>query len=383
MKSAFALEPRWKGAPLVPVWRVTKGLEKEVGVSSSVSDLTGRELAEVLQQVDAVITTPSTTMIEAMLLGLPVAVLDYCNCPHYVQPAWRITAPEHIGAVLAELVDPPPPKMLWQDAVLHDSLECATPAAPRLRRLATDMMAAGRKAREEGRTVQFPHRMIKWEGSATALVEPGSRLSSLFPDCEEFSNPDFKAHQLEVVHLRRYARKLELQLGERRLGGNPDRMHEDSRIYRLIDHWNRAQETKAPVSPVAVWDVAIGGVVKKAILLQPPGELAFRTPSGTAGFFSAALAMHPDVWSNPESGGCQFVIRIDDRVVFGLGVNPVASESDRRWHELSVDVPFNPSGFHKIVIGSSSQGTQAFRWALWGEPRFVWREEKSSSGSPG
>ncbi|HEY1108960.1 MAG TPA: class I SAM-dependent methyltransferase, partial [Opitutaceae bacterium] len=150
LKDFFAANRALSGTPLQVEWRITKGLEAEVGVQSAVTDLSGRELSEVLQRVDAVISTPSTSMLEAMLLGLPVAVLDYCNAPHYVPAAWRITAAEQIQPTIAELIAPPAPKMLFQEGTLHDALECATPAAPRLLRLADEMLRRGQKAREAG-----------------------------------------------------------------------------------------------------------------------------------------------------------------------------------------------------------------------------------------
>ena len=133
LKALFAGTQTIDDVRIEPIWRVTKGLDAEIGVDCVISDLTGLAIGRRSPGVSMpVITTPSTAMLEAMLLGLPVAVLDYCNCPHYAQPAWRITAPEHIAPTLAEFVDPPEAKMLFQDTTLHDALECTTPrrAAP-------------------------------------------------------------------------------------------------------------------------------------------------------------------------------------------------------------------------------------------------------------
>jgi hypothetical protein len=47
----------------------------------------------VLASVDAVISTPSTAMLEGMLQGLPVAVLDFHNRPHYVPAANSVGVP--------------------------------------------------------------------------------------------------------------------------------------------------------------------------------------------------------------------------------------------------------------------------------------------------
>ncbi len=161
LKQFFADQQAIGGFGIQPVWRLTKGLNQELGVSAAANDLTGRELAEVLQTVDAVVTTPSTAMLEAMMLGLPVAILDYTNSPLYVAPAWHITARDHIPEVLRELSNPSAAKMLFQETTLHDCLECSTPATPRLIRVLLGMMECGRRAEETGNPLSFPARLLE------------------------------------------------------------------------------------------------------------------------------------------------------------------------------------------------------------------------------
>ena len=97
---------------LEPVWRLTFELEARLGVRNELSDDTGAELARMLGEVDALITTPSTCMLEGMLHSIPVALLDYHGCPSYVPAAWSITAPEFLDRVLPDLVSPPAVRLL-------------------------------------------------------------------------------------------------------------------------------------------------------------------------------------------------------------------------------------------------------------------------------
>ncbi len=180
LKTFFEQNPVLNGVTLEPIWRLTKGLDAEIGVSSQVSDLSGHEMANVLQQVDAVITTPSTVILEAMLFGLPVAVLDYCNTPHYVPTAWRITAPTHIADTVNELLDPPEPKLLFQETCLHDSLECDTPATPRLLRLMTEMVDHGLRCREAGSTLALPPAILQPQ-NVPAVKENRFQMDRLYP----------------------------------------------------------------------------------------------------------------------------------------------------------------------------------------------------------
>lgn len=114
------------------------------------------------------------------MLGLPVAVLDYGNAPHYVQPAWRITAREQMPEVLAELRNPSAAKMLFQETTLHDALECSTPATPRLIEVIGKMLQEAREAREQGRAVRFPEHILKAEGQH--VRENRFQLEALYSD---------------------------------------------------------------------------------------------------------------------------------------------------------------------------------------------------------
>jgi len=209
LKAALGRKPAAGAVKLELVWRLTQGLDQEIGVNPGESSLAKRDLLDVLQNVDAVITTPSTAMLEAMMLGLPVAVLDYCNTPHYVPPAWRITAAAHLAPTLAELVNPPAPKMLFQDTTLHDALDCTTPATPRLQQLALQMIALGQEARRAGRALEFPDRMVPADEPERARAEERFVLSELYPGQLQFALGEPRALQVEVGHLRQQAAELE------------------------------------------------------------------------------------------------------------------------------------------------------------------------------
>ena len=72
-----------------------------------------------------------------------------------------------------------------------------------------------------------------------------------------------------------------------------------------------------------------------------------------------------------ESGGCEFYVRVDGRVAFVLGIDPVRVPTDRRWHEITLDVPENANGRHEVSFETKPIGPIDFRWALWREPKFL------------
>jgi hypothetical protein len=171
-------------------------------------------LADTLESVDAVITTPSTVMLESMLQGVPVALLDYNNRPHYVPAAWTITAPDHMGEVIAQLVAPPHIRMIWQDTILHDNLECRSAATPRLAQLVQQMIAIVRQCRVNGEPVSFPGRILSDVFAGHHLPEERFDLARLYPDHPVFSQMDRAELQAALGHSRSQMDDLRQELAD-------------------------------------------------------------------------------------------------------------------------------------------------------------------------
>lgn len=180
-------------------WRITKGLHKQLNVQNTFTEATGKELHEALYHVDAVITTPSTTMLEGMLFGHPVALLNYHNTPMYVPAAWQISARDHIEPVLEGLRSAPLEYMLYQDYCLHDALACRTPALPRLVQLIETMIEIKRECDANGgRELTFPHRILDDPEEFVAWPSEQFDLGSLYPDHPVFGRRDLLAMQSEL-----------------------------------------------------------------------------------------------------------------------------------------------------------------------------------------
>lgn len=167
---------------LEPVWRLTGGLDAALGLGDAGNGVASRPVADVLTEVDAVITTPSTLILEGMLQGLPVAVLDYTNSPAYVPAAWSISDAGHLDRVVPELVAPPAARMLFQTTTLHDALECRSPAAPRMVELAEAMITQGESCRSADRPLAFPRRILPDAQAAPHLPERLAYDESLYPE---------------------------------------------------------------------------------------------------------------------------------------------------------------------------------------------------------
>ncbi|MDA7541444.1 hypothetical protein N8639_01245 [bacterium] len=113
-------------------WRLTGGLAEKLGVVNSFSNANGDEFHQQLKECDALITTPSTAILEGMSCGIPTAILEYNDCPQLTDSVWQIRTERHLKKVLNELLNPPESKLAQQDFVLHDTLECHSAASNRL-----------------------------------------------------------------------------------------------------------------------------------------------------------------------------------------------------------------------------------------------------------
>lgn len=195
------------------VWRVTRGLHERLGVANRLDDWGGRDLPEILQQCDAVITTPTTAMLEAMLMDRPVALLDYHNTPRYVPAAWNIYCREHIAGIVGEMFTRPARKLAFQDDILHDCLECRTSATPRMVALIEAMADVGRR-RKFGETAAIPQRVLE-----PGPIVPSGYLdmARLYPGHPVLDNPSLDL-QVELIHCRQALAQARAQLAERGAG---------------------------------------------------------------------------------------------------------------------------------------------------------------------
>lgn len=181
------------------IWRISKGLHRQLNVKNTFTSVSGEELHEILTQVDAVITTPSTVQLEAMLLGLPVVILNYHLVPLYTPAAWEIKCKQHILPVLNDLFSPPYERMIYQEFCLNDSLEAKSVALPRLIELIEKMIQIKIEydLSSEG-IIKFPNNLLDLGDDFFTLPHFKLDLSKLYPDHQVFKNQDVVFLQSEL-----------------------------------------------------------------------------------------------------------------------------------------------------------------------------------------
>ena len=192
-------KPIVNGRDIKVTWRLTDGLDEAIGIKTKSKDQKRLPLSSVIDSVDAVITTPSTILLESALKNRPVAILDFNNAPYYVGSAWMINAPSHLNRTLRDLADPPAAKMMFQENILQYQLRCCGgSAADRMITLIEAMVAEGIAANEQGRDIEMPLRIIGDELSGFCPRVTEYELREQYPENAVFQNQDLERMQLEL-----------------------------------------------------------------------------------------------------------------------------------------------------------------------------------------
>jgi hypothetical protein len=216
LKKTCQASPRLHDRRIEVVWRLTGDLHRKLAVENQLHDLGGQELCEILANVDAVITTPSTVMLEAMLAGVPVCLLDYTNSPRYVDAAWSISAPSQIRPVLEQLAAPSSQRLYLQQSILQDALQCRQSATHRMIRLIQEMIRIGHDCRAAGRPLEFPFRILPdpdaeeaWDQQAMFPERPAIPAGDNLDECLAVASEALRRADVLEPRVERLQRELE------------------------------------------------------------------------------------------------------------------------------------------------------------------------------
>jgi GT2 family glycosyltransferase len=136
--------------------------------------------------------------------------------------------------------------------------------------------------------------------------------------------------------------------------------------FDFIERREDARITDAAADAAAVWDVRLGDICSRALLLHPPATLTFELPDGGAGIISGAMALHPDVWT--RTGATAFELLIDGYPALRRVVDP-RQPSHRRWLHFEIDVAQSTTA-HVVALKTEALESRAHQWALWRSLRY-------------
>jgi len=198
------------------IWRVSREMAEAMGVVNLMRETSSVELTEVVERSDAVITTPSTAILETMILGRPVAALDYHNVPRFVPTAWTISARSHIAPVVAQLLEPDARRLAFQNDCLRDCLECEGPAAPRVAALIERMVTVARGVTAPvGDASGANGASANGSGADVSSTRGAPSLAELYPDQPIFAESDVQRLQVRLARAEKDRERLERELRRR------------------------------------------------------------------------------------------------------------------------------------------------------------------------
>ena len=346
------------------VWRIAADLAEDIGVKP---DIVGN-VSDVLASATALISLPSTCLLEGMHKGIPVAQLEYRSVPLYTATAWEVRCASHIPGVVHELLYPPPSKLAWQDACFADELESGSASG----RLADVIRSAlgrhdhyaigGQPIRIHGK---LDYRQIYSELSAFAMDDAAVLQYEL-----SAAYSALRQARTDKAQVRRECLEMAEAFAGKSIG--------QTRVYAFLDQLGNCKARMQPPHMAVEVSCTIDGRVARTLMLHPPGEAIFSVPTGAAGRLTFAVSLNPAVWNNAESGACCFVVMADGQVIFDVTIDQYANPADRRWHWFDLPVPGTPAGAHNVTLSTRGVGGDAFRWALWRNPVFLWDEAEDS-----
>ncbi len=197
------------------IWRLRKTMDKELAVEDNNGSVYGRTLTEILPHMDAVISQPSTVVLEPMLLNIPTALLDYQNAPRYIHAVWHINSGAVIEKTIEKMLNPEPYALLYQDELLHNQLECGSPAKPRLIKLIQSMADIAKDARSKGSVANFPYRIIPRNENGKSFNPSPYDYENLFPSHPVFSQSDTNKLKIELAYTKQELEKAKKELSAR------------------------------------------------------------------------------------------------------------------------------------------------------------------------
>ena len=350
-----------------PVWRIAADLAEELGVKPVMRG----SLSAALRAASALITFPSTCALEGMLKGLPVAQVDYRPVPSYVASAWEIRSAEHIPNVIQELLYPPPAKLAYQDSCLADELEIGD-ASERLAEVI-------RQALSRRDAYEVPAMPVTDSGSGRLdYRQIHSELSAFAAAPTALIQYELDAAYATIKRLKKEkteARQELLELAE--VLGNTDL--EDLGRFLFIDHFSEGQLVAESPGTSETGQITHGGKTSRTLFLHPPARLSFKVPVNLPGRLSFAVMLHPDAWNKSDCGPCRFIVEADGRRLWEVTVDPSHEPADRRWRRFDVLVPETTAGAHRFTFATEGIGSNAYRWAFWRTPVFVWSTAPSEA----
>jgi hypothetical protein len=157
-------------------WRLSRNLAEIIGVENEMKVKESVELVPLIKEADLIISAQSTVVVEAMIQGKPVAIIDYLNAPQYYGTAWIINAKNQIASTIESMIKAEPNRMLYQEYQLQDILSMELNAIERSKILIEKMV----QFRNNNNSIDFPANLLNYN-QPFQTIEHHFTTQEIFP----------------------------------------------------------------------------------------------------------------------------------------------------------------------------------------------------------
>jgi glycosyltransferase involved in cell wall biosynthesis len=141
------------------------------------------------------------------------------------------------------------------------------------------------------------------------------------------------------------------------------------------------QSTSAFASEAIRWIpiIQIAGEAKSALFFHPPAKISYKLIVPPNGNFVAGVALVPEAWGQ-NHGGVEFEVCVSSGETGELKgrtlIDPTRRKGHRRWvpFKLSLRKFSNQEVAVTLATSVPADGSNAFAWAVWGDPAVVSRK---------
>lgn len=184
------------------IWRLSRNLSNIIGVKNDLYEKNSEELSVLIKKADFVISFQSTVVLESMLLGKPVAIIDYSNSPQYYNTAWFISHKSQIENIVRLMSRPDAARLQFQEYQLIDILFIEESSINRVGELIHKMV----NHRRVYDNTMFPSNLLQYNG----VFDFSTRISyqEVYPKVKEFKLTNVEELQLLLTRKNNASRKV-------------------------------------------------------------------------------------------------------------------------------------------------------------------------------
>ncbi len=144
-----------------------------------------------------------------------------------------------------------------------------------------------------------------------------------------------------------------------------------AKAFSFLHHVHEAELLDGSPAQLETHTATIDHRAAPCIYLHPAAKLRFAVPFPEPGRFTCEIAILPEAWNKPTADGCEFFIHLDGLEFFHTEINPRRLPTDRRWHQVEIEIPPAPGPSHEFIFRTKAVGSPPdFRWAVWCDPVF-------------